>query len=124
MVNKQYVTADPSLYCLLHQWAKEHKKYQTETECLLWEHLRAKRLGKKFNRQHVIGQYIVDFVCLEEMLVIEVDGGYHSQSQQEMLDNQRSEYLTAMGFTVIRFDNDKIIDEIYKVLKEICRYIF
>lgn len=124
MVNKSYVTADPALYSLLHEWARENKKHQTEAECVLWEHLRAKRLGKKFNRQHVIEQYIVDFVCLEEKLVIEVDGGYHSQPQQKVLDKQRSEHLEAMGFTVIRFDNDKIIEEIDKVLKEICRYIF
>ncbi|MCQ2256798.1 MAG: endonuclease domain-containing protein [Bacteroidaceae bacterium] len=63
-------------------------------------------------------------MCLEEKLVIEVDGGYHSQPQQKMLDKQRSEHLEAMGFTVIRFDNDKIMEEIDKVLKEICRYIF
>lgn len=124
MVNKQYVTADPFLYSLLHEWANENKKHQTEAENVLWEHLRAKRLGKKFNRQHIIEQYIVDFVCLEEMLVIEVDGGYHSQPQQVLLDNQRTEHLAAMGFTVIRFDNDKIIEDIDKVLKEICRYIF
>lgn len=109
---------------MLHEWAKENKKYQTEAERFLWERLRRKRLGKKFNRQHIIGQYIVDFVCLEEMLVIEVDGGYHCQPVQELLDEKRTERLNDMGFTVIRFDNETIIGEIDDVIKVICRYIF
>lgn len=119
-----YNTANPNLYSVLHEWAMENKKYQTDAERFLWEHIRGKRLGKKFNRQHVIDEFIVDFVCLEEMLVIEVDGGYHCQPQQEEYDNYRTERLNAMGFTVIRFDNDRIIDEIDKVIKVICRYIF
>ncbi|MDO4992268.1 MAG: endonuclease domain-containing protein [Prevotellaceae bacterium] len=123
-MNYVYNTADPVLYSMLHEWAKENKKYQTEAERFLWERLRRKRLGKKFNRQHIIGQYIVDFVCLEEMLVIEVDGGYHCQPVQELLDEKRTERLNDMGFTVIRFDNETIIGEIDDVIKVICRYIF
>ena len=102
-MNYVYNTADPVLYSMLHEWAKENRKYQTEAERFLWDRLRGNRLGKKFNRQHVIGQYIVDFVCLEEKLVIEVDGGYHC---------------------VIRFDNETIIEKIDDVIKVICRYIF
>ena len=123
-MNYVYNTADPVLYSMLHEWAKENKKYQTEAERFLWERLRRKRLGKKFNRQHIIGQYIVDFVCLEEMLVIEVDGGYHCQPVQELFDEKRTERLNDMGFTVIRFDNETIIGEIDDVIKVICRYIF
>lgn len=123
-MNYVYNTADPALYSMLHEWAKENKKYQTEAERFLWDRLRGNRLGKKFNRQHIIGQYIVDFVCLEEMLVIEVDGGYHCQPVQELLDEKRTERLNDMGFTVIRFDNETIIGEIDDVIKVICRYIF
>ena len=120
-----YNTADPVLYSMLHEWAKENRKYQkTEAERFLWDRLRGNRLGKKFNRQHVIGQYIVDFVCLEEKLVIEVDGGYHCQPEQELLDEKRTERLNDMGFTVIRFDNETIIEKIDDVIKVICRYIF
>ena len=119
----EYKTANPMLYPLLHEWAKENKKFQTEAECFLWERLKGKRLGKKFNRQHVIDGFIVDFVCLEAQLVIEVDGGYHCQPKQEQYDEQRTERLNEIGFTVIRFENDNIIKEIDKVIKKICRYI-
>lgn len=118
-----YNTADPILYGLLHSYAVENKKYQTEAERFLWERIRSKRLGKKFNRQHIIDQYIVDFVCLESKLVIEVDGGYHSQDEQIIKDNKRSERLEQLGFTVIRFENDKIMDNIVEVILKICRYI-
>ena len=64
------------------------------------------------------------FVCFEEKLVIEVDGGYHCQPAQELLDEKRTERLNDMGFTVIRFDNETIIEKIDDVIKVICRYIF
>ena len=118
-MNYVYNTADPVLYSMLHEWAKENRKYQTEAERFMWDRLRGNRLGKKFNRQHVIGQYIVDFVCLEEKLVIEVDGGYHCQPVQELLDEKRTERLNDMGFTVIRFDNETIIEKIDDVIKVI-----
>lgn len=120
---RSYNTADPIQYNLLHSFAVENKKHQTEAESFLWQHIKSNRLGKKFNRQHVIDKYIVDFVCLESKLVIEVDGGYHSQEEQIELDEQRTERLQELGFTVIRFDNDKIISDIVNVIQIICRYL-
>lgn len=117
-----YNVADPILYSLLHEFAKENKKYPTEAESLLWERIRANRLGKKFNRQHIIGQYIVDFVCLEAKLIIEVDGGYHAEYAQIQKDENRTAELEKQGFSVIRFENEDIIHRMDLVVKDIVKY--
>jgi len=123
MGKESFNWADPGYYQLLHQFAIDNKKHQTEAESFLWEHIRGKKLGKKFNRQYIIDQYIVDFVCLDVKLVIEVDGGYHSEDLQQEYDALRTERLEALGFIVIRFDNDRIIAEIDKVIKDIIRFL-
>ena len=74
-------------------------------------------LGVKFKRQLVIKNYIADFVCLERMLVIEVDGGYHYRPEQMECDAYRTEELEKLGFRVLRFRNESIIMEIENVLK-------
>ena len=68
-------------------------------------------LGYKFRRQHIIGDYIVDFVCLEKMLVIEIDGEYHNEWEQQINDEERTEWLHKRGFNVIRFTNAEVIAE-------------
>ena len=114
-----YNTASPDRYLLLKQKAKELKKFPTEAESLLWEHIRNKQLGAKFNRQHVIGDYILDFVCLKKELIVEVDGGYHDTTEQREADAYRSKELERMGFEVIRFNNDEVILNINNVLNRI-----
>ena len=86
---------------------------------MLWEHIRARQLAVKFNRQHIISDYIVDFVCLEKKLVIEVDGTYHSEYEQIEKDEFRTERLNAMGFTVIRFSNEEVLENIQQVINTI-----
>ena len=73
----------------------------------------------KFNRQHIIGDYIVDFVCLEEQLVIEVDGDYHYNKEQIENDFERTVALSRMGFQVLRFDNDMVLHHIEDVIDRI-----
>jgi len=77
MAKYRYETTDGIDYDLLLKNAKNNRKYPTEAESVLWEHLRKKALGTHFRRQHPIEGYIPDFVCLNKQLVIEVDGGYH-----------------------------------------------
>ena len=79
-------------------------------------------MGKKFNRQHIIGSYIVDFVCLDAKLVIEVDGGYHAEYRQIKRDENRTDVLNKMGFWVIRFENEEIFHHIDKVIQDILKY--
>lgn len=97
--------------------AKEHRSNPTETEKIIWERLRAKQLGLKFRRQHLIDKYIVDFVCLEKMLVIEIDGKYHEQIKEQ--DELRTSVLESMGFNVIRFTNEEVIAQPDLVIKKI-----
>ena len=111
-----YNTASPDRYPLLKELAAKQKKFPTEAESYLWIHIRNKQLGVKFNRQHIIGDYIVDFVCLEKHLIIEADGGYHNDEEQKNADEKRTEMLETMGFRVIRFDNEVILQQIEKVI--------
>ena len=107
-----YQTADPILYMRLKAYSKEMRKFATEAESILWEYLRAKQLGKTFKRQHIIGDYIADFVCLESGLIIELDGGYHQLPEQQNSDEQRTEWLEKHGFRVIRFKNEELLTNI------------
>ena len=112
----KYNTASPDRYLLLKDFALKNKRFPTAAEKLLWEHLRAKKLSVKFNRQHIIGDYIADFVCIEKKLVVEVDGGYHSEYEQIDKDEFRTERLNKMGFDVIRFSNENVLGDISGVI--------
>jgi very-short-patch-repair endonuclease len=92
--------------------AKNLRKRSTDVERLLWSRLRAGRFeGLKFRRQHPIGQYIADFVCLERKLIIELDGGQHALADEILKDRQRDAWLEKEGYTVVRFwDNDVLMN--------------
>ena len=107
-----YQTADPMLYMRLKAYSKEMRKFATEVESILWEYLRAKQLGKTFKRQHIIGDYIADFVCLESGLIVELDGGYHQLPEQQINDELRTEWLEKHGFRVIRSKNEELLNNI------------
>ena len=96
--------------------AKTLRKGLTDSERELWKYLRAKRLGGlKFRRQEPIGNYIVDFVCYEKRLVIEVDGGQHAQEKKK--DAVRDGWLREQGFKVIRFWDSEVLTNILGVLE-------
>lgn len=115
----KYETADASLYKVLQERALQHRNYPTQAEAVLWEYLRGNRLGAKFRRQHLIGQYIPDFVCLSKQLIIEVDGGYHFIGDQIISDEQRTAYLESFGYHVIRFTNEEVLADTQNVLQKI-----
>ncbi len=93
------------------------RKRQTPSEGARWQHLRAHRLvGTKWKRQQPIGPYIVDFVCHECRIVVEADGGQHNGSQS---DAERDRWLAAKGFTVLRFWNNEIQQNLDGVLERI-----
>lgn len=90
--------------------AKGLRKRSTDVERLLWSRLRAGRFeGLKFRRQHPIGQYIADFVCLERKLVIELDGGQHSLPDNIVKDRQRDIWLEKEGYTVVHFWDNEVL---------------
>jgi 5-methyltetrahydrofolate--homocysteine methyltransferase len=114
-----YQTADPVLYGRLKEFAKHNRSHPTEAEELLWNYLKADGLGVSFKRQHIIGDYIADFVCLSQKLIIELDGGYHQMQQQQLNDADRTEWLQSRGYKVIRFTNDDLFSNINGVLTTI-----
>ena len=93
----------------------------TEVEKLLWQRLRARQLeGAKFVRQYPIGSYVADFACREARLVIELDGGQHAQNTA---DAERTRQIEANGYTVLRFWNNDVTDNIAGVVEEIARTV-
>ena len=100
------------------QRAKELRHRMTQAEQILWEALRANRLGGlHFRRQQVIDGFIVDFYCHAAGLIVEIDGGVHDH--QAEADRERDQILTAKGFSILRFTNDEIKENIAAVLARI-----
>ncbi len=98
--------------------AKSLRTHQTDAEQRIWRELRAHRfMGLKFKRQKPIGPYIVDFVCFEPRLVVELDGGQHVD--QVAYDRKRDALLQAQGFAVLRFWNNQALGETEAVLEAI-----
>jgi very-short-patch-repair endonuclease len=98
--------------------AKSLRRTMTDTEQKLWYHLRAHRfMGLKFKRQKPMGLYVVDFVCMERKLVIELDGGQHADNRE--YDQQRDAWLSSQGYTVLRFWNNQLTENMDGVLEQI-----
>ena len=118
-----YQNADPAYYAQLKEWAKRMRSNPTEAELILRDYVRANHLGHKFLFQFIIGQFIVDFFCPDCKLIIEVDGGYHSEPKQEYDDEQRTQMLESLGYRVIRFTNEQVLYDIDYVVNEIKSYM-
>ena len=98
--------------------ARGLRQAMTDAEQKLWYYLRNRQLdGHKFRRQHEIDHYIVDFVCMDAMLVVELDGGQHAEQQE--YDERRTHYLQRKGYRVLRFWNNEALTKIESVLEVI-----
>jgi len=118
--NFGYVTNSVSQWKILSDYAKENRKNPTEAEDKLWQELRNRKIeGHKFRRQHPIEGYIPDFVCLDRKLIIEIDGGYHSESEQAQYDVARTKWLDEYKYTLLRFTNEEVLNQTATVLKKI-----
>lgn len=103
--------------------AKKLRRQSTPTEIKLWAQLRSRRfLGLKFRRQSPLGSYIVDFVCIEKKLIIEIDGGQHNENNQRDYDQRRTAFLNGLGYTVIRFWNNEILWQFDVVMDQLYKY--
>jgi len=111
IVTNQKVTAQKL------QRAKELRREMTPAEKILWEELRANKLGVHFRRQQVIQGFIVDFYCHRAGLVIEVDGDIHDLQKEE--DERREKVLSALGLRIVRFGNDEIVKDLSAVVGKI-----
>ncbi len=96
-----------------HQAIKLRKE-STPAERKLWSLIRNDQLGVNFRRRHAIGKYIPDFVCVQKKFIIELDGSQHLE--QEEYDNERTKYLKSLGYKVIRFWNNDVVNNIDGVI--------
>jgi adenine-specific DNA-methyltransferase len=104
------------------RFARHLRQQSTDAEARLWYHLRGRRLrGFRFRRQHPIGPYFADFVCLERCLIVELDGGQHNTENGLVHDAIRSDFLDARGFEVLRFWNNDVLQNTRGVLEVIAR---
>jgi very-short-patch-repair endonuclease len=100
------------------EFARRVRRHQTDAERVLWFRLRDRRLaGLKFKRQVPIDRYIVDFLCAERKLIVEIDGGQHDQRRER--DSGRTATLEAMGYLVLRFWNNEVLQNMNGVLEAI-----
>lgn len=129
----QWRSASPDRYAILKEFAKENRNHMTEAERVLWSLVKGNALGHKFLRQHIIGDYIVDFLCRDANVIVEIDGGYHLERSrpskspclgrlydttievettyvdQVEEDHIRQDWLEHMGYKVIRFTNEQVL---------------
>ncbi len=115
----KYFTCKTGTWSQLKENALKMRKEPTEAESLLWNELKANKLGVHFHRQHPIDCFIPDFVCLQKQLIIEVDGGYHLSEEQKQLDEERTTILNESGYKIIRFTNEQILFDIENVLNKV-----
>jgi leucyl-tRNA synthetase len=113
----EYQTANSVNWELNKENARNNRKGQTPAEEALWQELRAKQTGYHIRRQHVIGNFIADFVCLSKKLIIEVDGKYHETQKEE--DQLRTEALNDYGFEVVRFTNEEVLADSKNIANKI-----
>ncbi|RTQ51546.1 DUF559 domain-containing protein [Hymenobacter gummosus] len=118
-VREFVMTADARTWDKTSEFSKEMRRRPTPAEDALWQELRDEKQGAKFRRQHVIGSVIVDFVCIPAMLVVEVDGEVHNDPQQAAYDAGRTYELEGLGYRVIRFTNEQVLQDISQVLSSV-----
>lgn len=120
-MKRKHETADCANYELLKAFAKRSRTHSTQAESMLWETLHGNQLGCKFRRQHIIGNYIADFACIRLKLVVEIDGSYHQQGNQPLMDAERTADLKSRGFTVLRFTNEQVLHRLSSVITQILK---
>ena len=101
----------------LKDYARTNRRQATEAENAMWQLVRGNKSGPRFRRQHAISQYIVDLICLPAWLIVEIDGEYHLDSEQLEYDGGRSFNLQELGFHILRFSNDEVLEHPDYVLK-------
>jgi len=102
--------------------AQKLRNNSTDTEKYLWRYLRGRQLEEfKFRRQHPIGKYIVDFINLERKIIIEVDGGQHSENKKDKL---RDKWLEEKGYEVLRFWDNEVFTNIEGVIESIRKKLY
>jgi very-short-patch-repair endonuclease len=105
---------------MANERARQLRNEMTDSERKLWRELSKRQLGgNRFRRQHPLGSYIIDFVCLSRRFIVEVDGGQHAEPAQQEYDARRTEWLEAQGYRVLRVSNTEVFDNLDGVAETI-----
>jgi very-short-patch-repair endonuclease len=113
------VKGQTNTFVLKNRIQRSLRRNMTDAEKLLWHRLRGCQIQNyKFRRQHPFNDYVLDFVCLEAKLIVEIDGGQHNESAKDLL---RDQTLAKAGFRVMRFWNNQVLTELDAVVEEIWR---
>ena len=114
-----FKTSDTNYWQVLKQYGRENRKNPTEAENVLWQRIRNNQVETKVRRQHSIHGFIVDFALLQEKLVIEIDGEYHTAPDQKEYDEAREKFLKEFDLDLIRFSNEEVINHTEGVIEKI-----
>ena len=110
--------ANKANYGLLKEYAEHHRSHPTQAEDILWQLVKTKQLeGYKFRRQHIIGNYITDLICLNKRLIVEIDGLIHQLPENKETDEIRTQWLSEQGFKVLRVTNEQVINKTVETLE-------
>jgi len=101
------------------QRARELRRDMTSAEKILWQELRANKLGVHFRRQQIIAGFIVDFYCHKAGLVVELDGSVHKKNEQKVSDVERDKALNKLGLQIVRFKNEEVVKNLPHVVEQI-----
>jgi very-short-patch-repair endonuclease len=108
----------------LEEVRKNLRNSLTPAEAILWKNLQRSQLdGKRFRRQHSVGNYIVDFYCPECRLAVELDGEGHFNSMASQYDVQRTDFLNSLNIRLIRFESRMVFENLEGVLESIRRHL-
>ena len=116
-------TTTPAKWKILKEYGRDMRKQPTPAEEVLWGALRGQKLAVKFRRQHAIDSYIVDFVTVPDKLIVEVDGEIHAENSQAEYDAGRTHALRELGYKVLRFSNEEVLNRLDKVLATIQEHL-
>ncbi|WP_028889686.1 DUF559 domain-containing protein [Tenacibaculum ovolyticum] len=119
VVREKYMTTHPLEYKLLKEIALKRKNKTTKEERALWEVLSTKQTGFKFRRYYIIDEFMVDFICLEKKLIVEVNGKYHATPEQKEAANLRSTILNEFGYEIIRLSDEEVSGAIENTIARI-----
>ena len=117
----KFVTANPYTYKDIKPLRDALKKASTKAEIIMWKKLKNKQICFKIRRQHIIDNYIADFVCISKKVIIEIDGEIHLSRMEE--DKIRTERLNELGYRVIRYSNDEVFKDADIVANHIRKYL-
>lgn len=123
MQKQNWQVADPLDYELLKVNAKENRRNMTDAESIFWQMAKGSGLGEKCRRQYVIGDYIVDFFFRKSMLIVEIDGGYHTTKELQLKDVERQDWLEHNDYRVLRFTNVQVLCDIDNVITKIKQHL-